>query len=151
MRSYAFRATVTQFVNTTHIWLKNVSFSLHGVPVTRHPSQQGRRSTMLAFLLAIGLQVGGFWLGACVPDAFQNRFGRGRPFQIFRVDALNSRLHRIKHAPHQRGPGCQVFEKAFSLPFGHWSSSGGFPAGSLRSGCVLDQVRQRLAFSDIKG
>jgi hypothetical protein len=41
--------------------------------------------------------------------------------------------------------------KAFSLPFGHWSSSGGFPAGGMRSECVPDQVRQGLAFSDIKG
>ena len=48
MRSYAFRATVTQFVNITNILLTHVSFSLRGVPVTRHPSQQGHRSTMLA-------------------------------------------------------------------------------------------------------
>jgi hypothetical protein len=41
-----------------------------------------------AFLLAIGLQVGGFRLGACVPDAFWTKFGRGWPFQILRVDAL---------------------------------------------------------------
>ena len=31
MRSYTFRATVTQFVNITHILFKNVSFSLRGV------------------------------------------------------------------------------------------------------------------------
>ena len=130
---------------------------------TSHPSSthnQARAASERTRMPSVceGLQPS-FWplvfkwafLAGGVPDAFRNRFGRGRPFQILRVDALNSRLHRIKHAPHQRGPGCQVFEKVFSLPFGHWSSSGGFPAGGMRSGCVLDQVRQGLAFSDIKG
>ena len=42
-----------------------------------------------AFLLTIGLQVGGFRLGACIPDAFWTKFGRGWSFQILRGDALN--------------------------------------------------------------
>jgi hypothetical protein len=132
-------------------------FSTHNQ--ARPPSEKTRMPQVFekAFSLPFGhwSSSGGFPAGSmrsrCVPDQVRQGLALSdikgwRP----ECQATHS-LHITKHAPHQRGPGCQVFEKAFSLPFGHRSSSGGFPAGAMRSRCVPDQVRQALAFSDIKG
>ena len=90
-----------------------------------------------------------------IPDAFHMRssFLSKVSQKITCVPyAFHATVTQFVRITSTRVANCYHFDyRPLSLPFGHWPSSGGFPAGGMRSGCVPDQVRQGLALSDIKG
>ena len=126
MRSYAFRATLPQICKTT---MRSYESRLRSIYVPHCFLNVCRN--MYAFL--------------CVPC--HSRVVRKHHTHLVKKCIIFLTWGSCHTASFAAGPPLNHA----SLPFGHWSSSGGFPAGGMRSRCVPDQVQQGLAFSDIKG